>query len=131
MKPSRIWLITRVASALILISAAACGTASTGSKAYDSGIQGIVTYGPTCPVQRAGGPSCVRRYSAEIVVHQGANVVITFRSNSDGTFRVALQVGTYTLESAHSGLPFLKPLDVVVRPHAFTTVDVMFDSGIR
>ena len=132
MRPSRIWLITRAVSAAILLSTSvACASGSTNSTTGDSGIQGVVTYGPTCPVQRAGGPSCVRKYSADVTVRQGDKTVTTFRSASDGSFKVSLQPGTYTLTSTQSGLPILKPLDVTVKPHSFTTVTVEFDSGIR
>jgi hypothetical protein len=132
MKPTRIWLITRVAcAAMLLLTISACASGTAGTTQTDSGIQGTVTYGPTCPVQRVGGPSCVRRFSAEIAVRQGDHTVTTFRSAADGAFKVSLQPGTYTLTSTKSGLPFLRPLDVTVKPNAYTSVTVQFDSGIR
>ena len=118
-------------AAIVLSTAVACAASSTGTTQTDSGIQGIVTYGPTCPVQRVGGPSCVRHYSAEIAVRQGDRTITTFHSAADGTFKVSLQPGTYTLTSTKAGLPFLRPLDVIVKAHRFTTVTVEFDSGIR
>ena len=133
MKPSRTWLIARgVAAALLILAATtACAGTTAGAGGTDSGIQGTVTYGPTCPVQHVGGPSCVRPYSAEIAVRQGTRTVTTFHSAANGAFRVSLQPGTYSLASTRTGLPTLKPLDVTVQPHTYTTITVMFDSGIR
>jgi hypothetical protein len=131
MKPRAIWLITRAIGAVILLTVlSACAGAATTS-AKDSGIQGKAIYGPTCPVQRIGGPSCQRPYSGQIVIHQGDRTITTIRSAADGTFRVALPPGAYTISSAGTGLPVVKPFDVTVKPHTFTTITVMFDSGIR
>jgi len=131
MKPRAIWLTSRGIGALIvLVALAACANSATTSTS-DSGIQGKAIYGPTCPVQRVGGPSCQRPYSGEIVIRQGDRTVTTFRSAADGTFRVGLAPGAYTIASTGTGLPIVKPFDVTVQPHAFTTVTVMFDSGIR
>ena len=113
---------------LAFLVACAC---STTTSTTDSGIQGNVSYGPTCPVQRVGGPSCRRPYSAEIVIRQGGRIVTNIRSGANGSFRVTLPPGTYTIASARTGLPTLAPFDVAVKPHSFTTITVLFDSGIR
>ena len=130
MKPSRLWLLTAIA-AILLSTAAACASGPAGTSQTDSGIRGIITYGPTCPVQRVGGPSCVRPYSTEVTVQQNGRTVTTFHSAANGSFHVSLSPGTYTLTSTKAGLPFLRPLDVIVKAHSFTTVTVEFDSGIR
>jgi hypothetical protein len=131
MKPRAIWLITRAIGAVILSALLAACAATPTTSATDSGIQGKAIYGPTCPVQRVGGPSCQRPYSGEIVIRQGDRTVTTIRSAADGTFRVALPPGAYTISSAGTGLPIVKPFDVTIKPHAFTAITVMFDSGIR
>jgi hypothetical protein len=131
MKPGPIRLITRAIGAFILLTALAACAAATTTSATDSGIQGKAIYGPTCPVQRVGGPSCQRPYSGEIVIRQGDRTVTTISSATDGTFRVALPPGEYSISSAGTGLPIVKPFDVTVKPHTFTTITVMFDSGIR
>jgi hypothetical protein len=131
MKPRAIWLMTRAVEAVILLVLVAACAAATTTSATDSGIQGKAIYGPTCPVQRVGGPSCQHPYAGEIVIRQGDHSVATTRSATDGTFRVALPPGAYTVSSAGTGLPIVKPFDVTVKPHTFTTITVMFDSGIR
>lgn len=128
MKPSPI-LLLRTAALLLLVAAIGCSNPASSSS--DSGVQGTAVYGPTCPVQRVGGPSCERPYSGVIVFKQGGKQVATVRSAQNGAFRVSLSPGTYTVGSNGTGFPFVKPLDVVVQPHDYTTITVMFDSGIR
>ena len=117
-----------LAIAVILVVLAGC---SNGATAVDSGVQGSAIYGPTCPVQRVGGPSCERPYSGVIVFTRNGHEIARVRSSRAGQFRIGLAPGTYTVSSNGSGLPFVKPFDVVVREHAYTTITDMFDSGIR
>jgi hypothetical protein len=105
------------------------GCASSGSG--DSGIRGLARVGPTCPVEQAGNPCPDRPLATELQVVRGTDVVATVRSGEDGGFRVALDPGSYTIRSARPGLPRLRPVEVTVRPHAFTSVTLTFDSGIR
>jgi hypothetical protein len=115
-----------VVAALVVL-----GACSSGARAPDSGIRGAAVYGPTCPVQRVGAPPCERPYSGVIVVERGGKRVASTRSDSNGSFRIPLQPGTYTVTSTTTGFPFVKPIDVVVRPHSYTTITVLFDSGMR
>jgi hypothetical protein len=98
-----------------------------------SGVRGKVLYGPTCPVERAG-ESCVRPYEATFRILRRAthDVVARTRSDMDGRFRVHLAPGRYIIVPA-SGRPYPRasPEPVVIRPHEFTRVTIMFDSGIR
>jgi len=121
---------------IALVVAAACGGGRTMNTFADSGIEGTVTIGPQCPVERADSPCPDRPLAAEIrfVERVSGRVVTTARSGSDGRFRVSLPPGAYTLEPvspSSSGIPFGKPVEATVRAHAYTTVDVSFDSGIR
>ena len=97
------------ASAILI---AGCG--GQGSAVPDSGVLGVVTIGPTCPVEQVGA------------------TVSTVTSDSDGRFSAALAPGDYRVESAQSAqIPSLAPVPVTVRPDAYTRVSVRFDSGIR
>jgi hypothetical protein len=82
-------------------------------------------------VQRVGGPPCQRRYSGLIYFEASNGISVIVRSKGDGSFRILLEPGTYTVSSGNQGFPIVKPFDVTVKPHAFTTIEVMFDSGIR
>jgi len=99
----------------------------------DSGLRIRVLYGPTCPVQRIA-QSCTRPYQASIrIVRQPAKrTLTTIRSASDGRVSVRLRAGRYLLEP-QAGRPFprSRPRAVTVYAHRFTSVTILYDSGIR
>ncbi|MGZ6510970.1 MAG: hypothetical protein ACXVDS_07725 [Actinomycetota bacterium] len=119
-----------LAALILLLTLGACAVTIVDPSASPSGVQGTATEGPTCPVQRAGAPPCVRPYEGVIVVKQGDRVVTQGRSDAAGKFRIVLVPGDYTLTST-SGLPILKPVDVTVKANMFTTIALQFDTGIR
>lgn len=110
-------------------------TTPAASAANDaSGIEGIAEASPQCPIAQPGVACPPEPVSQTIAVQTADGRELTrFTSASDGTFRVALPPGSYTLVgAAGSGtLPFLKPTPVVVPPGAFVHVVLMFDTGIR
>lgn len=100
-----------------------------------TGIEGVVTLGPTTPVCRVGVP-CSRPISATLTVEDAAGrVVLPVTSGPDGHFRADLPPGTYTLMPSplQSGAlyPRAVPVTVDVSPGAYTHADVMYDTGIR
>lgn len=107
--------------------------ARPAAPAPNQGIRGVVTLGPTCPVQREG-ESCERPlaavlYLSRIGSHGPARVV---RSGADGRFRVALPVGRYRLKPRNAApYPHAEPQTVTVRAGRFTAVSVAYDTGIR
>jgi hypothetical protein len=105
----------------------ACGGSSAGGA--DSGIRGRALLGPACPVE----PCSVSEppYTGSFVVRKYGAVVAKVKTDGQGRFEVRLGPGRYVLESESAGLPFLKPVDVTVRAHEFTDVELAFDSGIR
>jgi hypothetical protein len=119
-----------VAAAVVLL---AVGTASGSARRVDSGIRGLVLYGPTCPVQRPGR-SCERPYQASIAIrheHTGT-LVMHVRSGARGRFTVFLAPGSYLLVP-RNGRPYPRAHSqtVSVRRNAFAAVTIRFDSGIR
>jgi hypothetical protein len=111
--------------AWLLAFIAGCGGHEASS---DSGALGTATVGPACPVEPCDVPE--PPYRGSFLVRQDGAVIRTVRTDELGRFMVRLEPGEYTFVS-ESGLPLLKPLTVVVRPHAFTTLRLTFDSGIR
>jgi hypothetical protein len=119
------------------------GRCAPGTQGALSGIEGMVTIGPMCPVLREGLPCPDQPYEADIVVYQGAAAcpvagcaeAAHTRSGKDGRYRVLLPPGPYTVVPLPPdlGLPFPRsgPMSVVVPSGLFTTVDIHFDSGIR
>ena len=100
-----------------------------------SGIEGVVTLGPLCPVMQAGVP-CPDRVSMATLALLDANDVEVDRVSSgmDGYYRLAAAPGQYRLvPQSPPGLPLpiAEPMAIEVVVGAWTTVDVGYDSGIR
>ena len=124
------------ATAIVLAFGVFAGSCQNGGGTTpDSGIEGLVTIGPMCPVEREDTPCPDEPYQAKIdVVDANGRVVQTFESGVDGRFHVAIEPGRYTLEPQPpngSPLPYASPVDVEVREGAYTTIDIAYDSGIR
>ena len=59
-------------------------------------------------------------------------MVATFQTGDDGSFRIPLPAGQYTLVSADKGsLPFLKPTPVTVVDGEYVRIQLNVDTGIR
>ncbi len=108
---------------------------ATGTPAVEpkSGIKGLVTIGPTCPVEQPESPCPDRPYEATIqVLDEGGDVVAEVRSGADGRFEVEVPPGTYALHPVTATTPPSATDQVVeVRAGELTEVVVQFDSGIR
>ena len=121
-------LLTIVAAAVVMMST---NTACASS----SGIQIVVTLGPTCPVQRLG-QNCERPYAASIGVYSGSGQFeTTARTGKDGRARVALSPGEYVLRPQLAdparGYPRANPMTIMVRPGEFSSANIQYDTGIR
>lgn len=103
------------------------------SREAQSGIQGIVTIGPTCPVERPDSPCPDRAYPTTIVVMDSTGAeVARAPTDASGQFLVSVSPGDYTLTEVTSGV-FPHPVAVAVHvpPDTYTFVHIMLDSGIR
>ena len=116
-----------VLAMLLLMSCARTGVAA------DSGIEGRVLLGPQCPVVTEGSPCPDKPVSAEVVAMRlDDREVFTVQSGSDGRFRLALSPGSYEVQAlVTAGGMFAKPVNVMVSPGEFVSVDVLLDTGIR
>jgi hypothetical protein len=112
------------------------GSSGGGIAPYQSGIEGTVLAGPTCPVERnPPDPACADRPLATgvSVSHKGStDVFATTQSNAQGVFKISLPPGQYTV-TAGSGsmLPRCNPVDATVGPSGYAQVAVSCDTGIR
>jgi hypothetical protein len=126
-------VIQLTACAIVAAAALAIGTASGSAPKPDSGIRGLVLYGPTCPVQRPG-QSCVRPFRAWITIRREPDRTVVDRvlSAADGRFSARLRAGRYLLQP-RNGKPFPRAQWQTVSVHRghFTAVTIRFDSGIR
>jgi hypothetical protein len=107
-------------------------TTSATPPAGDTGIEGIATLGPTCPVERPDSPCPDRPYEARITIWSGATMVAETRSGVDGRFRVSLPPGDYRVVGEPDGtFPHASEQAVTVVEGRLTPVQIRFDSGIR
>ncbi len=112
---------------------------SGGILPYDSGVQGVVWLGPTCPVEIVGDRSCEPRpYPAKLLVRRAGSQTVYIRFQAEmntGTFIVDLPPGDYVIEEdSESNSPPTRvnsPVPVRVVPDKYTNVRLDFDSGIR
>ena len=98
----------------------------------DTGIDGIVTIGPTCPVERADSPCPDRPYEARVTIWRNQTMIAEARSGVDGRFTMLLAAGTYRIvgESV-SPFPHGAEVTVTVVEGHLTPAQIRFDSGIR
>lgn len=107
----------------------------------ESGVEGVVLAGPTCPVERIDSPCPDRPVSLTLgfytATHSTPAVpVATATSDAGGRFRLALPPGTYIVQRACgpqncAQFPSVKPVMVEVQAGRFTNLTVNADTGIR
>jgi hypothetical protein len=104
----------------------------TPSASGETGITGIATVGPTCPVERIDSPCPDRPYEARITIWQGPTLIAETRSGADGHFTVLVPAGEYRVVG-ESGATFPRGTETTVSvvEGALSTVALRFDSGIR
>jgi hypothetical protein len=128
------------ASALVLtLTLTGCGqhepARATAPHRGSSGIQGTITVDIGCP--HVTSTPCPRRpLRAQLLIRpaEAAGPAIHADSGADGSFRVPLPPGSYTIQPQNmtgAPVPTGFPLTATVRPGTWTTVPVKFDSGIR
>jgi len=110
-----------------------CGH-NSGVPGLDSGIEGVATAGPTCPVAVAGQYCPPKPISALVAVQDGSGREVTrFITGGDGRFRVPLAPGSYILVQPPSPpMPrLMQPVPVTVTAGRYTSIQLDFDTGIR
>ena len=100
------------------------------------GAGGLVTAGPTCPVERPGDPACAPRMvaGAVLLVRDGGGAeVARVTTDASGLFRFSLQPGDYTLEPqpVEGLMGTAQPMPFTVTEGTLTWLDVAYDTGIR
>ena len=101
----------------------------------DSGIDGLVTIGPICPVLREDTPCPDEPFLATIVIEdENGDEVTRVDSDESERFRVNLDPGRYTVVPQSPNLvslPFASEQEVKVRAGLFAQITIAYDSGIR
>jgi len=95
-------------------------------------VYGVLTAGPTCPVERPGH-KCVRAVAATIDARDsGGGTAGSARSSATGRYRLNLRPGHYTLVVViHSIFPPCPATPVTVRAVRATRANIACDTGIR
>ncbi len=134
---SRIWTpiaLTVCATLAVCVGLSSCGQA-LGMPTTGSGIEGITEAEPQCPISAPGAVCPPKPVSKTIaVLEANGNEVTRFTSAHDGSFRISVAPGRYTLAEVVGTAgtpPSLKPVTVTVPPGQFVHVALMFDTGIR
>jgi hypothetical protein len=121
---------------VVLFALAACGGSTSGTSPTTrlplGIVTGRVTAGPTCPVERVGHLCPPRPVVPEVQARVGARVVASARSGADGSYRLELPSGSYTLVAVTLHLlPRCAPVTVTVISGQTTSADIACDTGIR
>lgn len=118
-----------VIGVLILLLA----TCSVKPAATDSGVEGKVLIGPTCPVVQQGQECPDKPYQATITINDPDNrMVAQVQTDVEGRFKIPLEPGDYILHpESPSMMPFAKEQTFTVEADKFTQLTVNYDSGIR
>jgi hypothetical protein len=124
---------------LVLVLLLAAGGGCTGEPAATKAtLQGQVTIGPICPVERPDQP-CLptpEAYAARKVLVRsadGTNLVATVSLNETGYYQVDLDPGTYVVDINRAGIDRSPdvPRTLTLAPGETVTLDIDIDTGIR
>jgi hypothetical protein len=97
------------------------------------GVYGIVSAGPTCPVERAGRPCPPARVVGVVELSDATSAVVTAtRTDNAGRYSLAVRAGTYRLVIKPARALLRCPAkSIVVTNGAPSRVDISCDTGIR
>jgi len=108
------------------------GTAETGT------LEGHLTIGPICPVERLNVtcPVPPEAYAARKVVvttGDGSSVVAVVALNETGYYHVSLNPGSYRIDINHAGSYRSGdvPTTLTIEPGKTIVLDIRIDTGIR
>jgi hypothetical protein len=116
-------------SLVVLAAAVACGSA-TGSGLH-TGLYGHVTRGPLTPVCTDAAPCDGPARDMLLVFSHNGAVVARTRTRDDGSYRVALTPGRYTVRAGPATFSGAQPSGASVPRTGFRRVDFFVDTGIR
>ena len=98
-----------------------------------SGIYGVVSAGPTCPVERVGQPCLPSPVSATVTARNtSTGTLAVTHSDNLGRYTLPLPPGTYTVSaSTGSPLPRCSATTATVTSSGAARTDIACDTGIR
>lgn len=106
-----------------------------GSTSGTSGVRGIVTIGPTCPVVQypPDGACDDKPYQAQFKITKKNSLFSkTVSSGADGILNTELSPGNYTIALVQQNvMPSMSPMEFTVTEGKITEISLSLDSGIR
>ncbi len=111
---------------------AACG--GGGGAEFGTGVEGIVSVGPQCPVETPDSPCPDLPFVGDVQATASDGTVTTVTTDGEGRFIMDLVPDSYTLAAVirgGGGPPAPIPQSVVVEQGSYTQVTLEVDSGIR
>jgi len=116
---------------LLIFSLVSCSPATNAPA--DTGIEGQVFIGPTCPVEQVNHPCPDKPYQATLSVLTPARTkILEFQTDAEGYFRITLASGDYILHPESPNImPHAAEQTFTVITGQFTRLTVTYDSGIR
>jgi hypothetical protein len=121
--------LTSLVFALLL---AACG--GGGGVEPGTGVEGIVSVGPQCPVETPDSPCPDLPFVGDVQATASDGSVTTVTTDAQGRFTMDLVPGSYTLVAVtdgDGGPPTPITHTVVVEQGSYAQVTLEVDSGIR
>jgi len=112
-------------------------TDKAGILPFDSGVEGVVTLGPTCPVMREGDTACADKpYATSIQViavgSSKSSPFTTVESDKEGKYKTMLPPGEYVLQPVGGSVPLrCETKNITIEPSKIIKVNLSCDSGIR
>jgi hypothetical protein len=99
-------------------------------------LEGRLTIGPICPVERPGLPCPVppEAYAArEVWIFQHNKQIATAELDDSGKYSIALRPGIYLVDINHAGMDRSAdvPKEVRIQSNVITRLDIDIDTGIR
>ncbi|MBI1742696.1 carboxypeptidase regulatory-like domain-containing protein [Candidatus Acetothermia bacterium] len=128
-------LLTSILGFVALGVVAGCAPVDYNTDIYGY-LEGHVTIGPICPVEREGVPCPVppEAYAArEIFIYQARGIVARVQISSSGDYWVALRPGRYTVDINKVGMDRSQevPREIDVSSGKTIRLDIEIDTGIR
>lgn len=122
-----------LALAAALVTLVACGNGAGVDDQAESGVRGVVTAGPQCPVVQQGSPCPDQPWQGAVRAITDGDVVDEVRSDAGGRFEIALDPGDYVVVAVTDAgrLPMAAPQEVVVPQGGWIEVTLVVDTGIR
>jgi hypothetical protein len=128
---------TYQSSGIISVTSISIVALTPPTVSLQSGVKGNAILGPTCPIERTPlDTSCADRAyvgKLQLMDQTASTVIASFTTAKDGTYRVEAAPGIYVIRSPRivTVFPSCSSGTIVIKAHAYTTMRVTCDSGIR